>query len=429
MSDLARPAGPFSSWERAIAGRYLRAKRKDGGVAIISIISFVGIALAVAVLIIVMSVMNGFRHELLGRILGFNGHAYVGGPLLDDPQTRQRALDAIRGVPGVIQATPMVEAEALAQGPNNVTGAVVRGVSLSDLKATKIVSGNIKHGSLEGFGSGDYGGDIVLLGDRLADQLGVQTGDQVTLVSPNGAATAFGSVSAQKKTYIVGGVFSVGMSEYDQTFIYMPLAQAQLFFGRDQGVDVIEVMIDDPDNIAAIKPLLAKAAGPGAVITDWRDKNQSFFNALQVERNTMRLILLLIVAIAAANIISGLVMLVKNKGRDIAILRTMGAGRGAILRIFFMAGATVGALGTVAGLVLGVLFCTFIEPIQKFVEWVTGADVFNADVYFLAHIPAKMDWSEVAFITLISLAMSFLATLPPAWRASRLDPVEALRYE
>jgi lipoprotein-releasing system permease protein len=429
VSDLARPAGPFSSWERAIAGRYLRAKRKDGGVAIISIISFVGIALAVAVLIIVMSVMNGFRHELLGRILGFNGHAYVGGPLLDDPQTRQRALDAIRGVPGVIQATPMVEAEALAQGPNNVTGAVVRGVSLSDLKATKIVSGNIKHGSLEGFGSGDYGGDIVLLGDRLADQLGVQTGDQVTLVSPNGAATAFGSVSAQKKTYIVGGVFSVGMSEYDQTFIYMPLAQAQLFFGRDQGVDVIEVMIDDPDNIAAIKPLLAKAAGPGAVITDWRDKNQSFFNALQVERNTMRLILLLIVAIAAANIISGLVMLVKNKGRDIAILRTMGAGRGAILRIFFMAGATVGALGTVAGLVLGVLFCTFIEPIQKFVEWVTGADVFNADVYFLAHIPAKMDWSEVAFITLISLAMSFLATLPPAWRASRLDPVEALRYE
>ena len=429
MSQTVRAAGAFSGWERAIAGRYLRAKRKDGGVAIISMISFIGITLAVAVLIIVMSVMNGFRAELLNRILGFNGHAYVGGPLLNDPASRERALRAIRQVPGVVLATPMVEAEALAQGPDNVTGAVVRGITLSDLKQIKIVSRNIKHGSLDGYGTGDYGGNLVLMGDRLANQLGVQVGDPVTLVSPNGSDTAFGALSAQKKTYTIGGVFSVGMSEYDQTYIYMPLAQAQLFFGRDQSADVIQVMLNDPDRIAAIKPLLAQAAGPGAVVTDWRDKNQSFFNALQVERNTMRLILLLIVAIAAANIISGLVMLVKNKGRDIAILRTMGARRGAILRIFFMAGASVGALGTLAGLVVGVLFCAYIEQIQKFVEWVTGSDVFNADVYFLAHIPAKIDWSEVAFITALSLAMSFLATLPPAWRASRLDPVEALRYE
>ena len=429
MSADVRPAGAFGSWERAIAGRYLRARRKDGGVAVISIISFVGITLAVAVLIIVMSVMNGFRAELLGRILGFNGHAYVGGPLLNDPVARDRALQAIRHVPGVTQATPMVEAEALAQGPDNVTGAVVRGISLSDLKQVKIVATNIKHGSLDGFGSGEYGGDLVLLGDRLANQLGVQAGDPVTLISPSGSDTAFGSMSAQRKSYTVGGIFSVGMSEYDQTFIYMPLPQAQLFFGRDQGVDVIQIMLDDPDRISAIKPLIAQAAGPAAVVTDWRDKNQSFFNALQVERNTMRLILLLIVAIAAANIISGLVMLVKNKGKDIAILRTMGASRGAVLRIFFMAGAMVGVLGTLFGLVVGILFCAYIEQIQKFVEWVTGSDVFNADIYFLAHIPAKIDWSEVAFITVLSLAMSFLATLPPAWRASRLDPVEALRYE
>ncbi len=429
MKEGLRPAGAFSGWERAIAGRYLRAKRKDGGVAIISLISFIGITLAVAVLIIVMSVMNGFRAELLDRILGFNGHAYVGGPPLNNPASREQVLRAVRQVPGVVQAVPMVEAEALAQGPDNITGAVVRGVTPSDLKSIKIVSGNIKHGSLDGFGAGDYGGDLVLLGDRLANQLGVQAGDPVTLVSPSGSSTAFGSVSAEKKTYTVGGIFSVGMSEYDQTFIYMPLAQAQLFFGRDQGVDVIQIMLDDPDRIGAVKPLIAQAAGPGAAVTDWRDKNQSFFNALQVERNTMRLILLLIVAIAAANIISGLVMLVKNKGRDIAILRTMGASRGAILRIFFLSGATVGALGTLAGLILGVLFCAYIERIQKFVEWATGSDVFNADVYFLAHIPAKIDWSEVAFITLLSLAMSFLATLPPAWRASRLDPVEALRYE
>jgi lipoprotein-releasing system permease protein len=219
------------------------------------------------------------------------------------------------------------------------------------------------------------------------------------------------------------------MSEYDQVFVYMPLQQAQLFFGRDQGVDVIEIMLDNPDKIDQLKPAIAAAAGPNAVVTDWRSKNQSFFNALQVERNTMFLILLLIVAIAAANIISGLVMLVKNKGRDIAILRTMGAGRGAILRIFFMAGAAVGVLGTLAGLLVGVLFCAFIAQIQQLVEWISGVSVFNADVYFLAHIPAKLDWGEVGVIAFWSLAMSFLATLPPAWRASRLDPVEALRYE
>jgi lipoprotein-releasing system permease protein len=381
------------------------------------------------VLIIVMSVMNGFRAELLSRILGFNGHVYVAGPLLIDP-SRDRAIEAIRKVPGVAQVAPMVEAQALALGQNGaVTGAIVRGMTLSDLRRVKLVAGNIRRGSLEGFGVGDYGGDRVLIGDRLATALGVQVGDTITLVSPNGAATAFGALSAERKAYTVGGVFSIGMSEYDQTFIYMPLPQAQLFFGRDQSVDVIEVMLDDPDKVQALKPLIAAAAGPGALITDWRDKNQSFFNALEVEHNTMRLILLLIVAIAAANIISGLVMLVKNKGRDIAILRTMGASRGSILRIFFMAGAAVGVLGALAGLALGVLFCAYIEQIQRFVEWVTGADVFNADIYFLAHIPAKIDWSEVGVIGLLALAMSFLATLPPAWRASRLDPVEALRYE
>ena len=427
--DNLKPAGAFSGWERAIAGRYLRAKRKDGGVAVISMISFIGITLAVAVLIIVMSVMNGFRAELLGRILGFNGHAYIGGPLVNDPARREHVLVGVRSIPGVAQALPMVEAEALGQGPSGtVNGAIVRGVVPSDLKQIKLVSGNIKHGSLDGFGSGEYGGDLVLIGDRMATSMGVEVGDPITLISPSGDATAFGSTPL-RKTYTVGGIFSVGMSEYDQTFVYMPLPQAQLFFGRDQSVDVIEVMLDNPDDILTIKPKIAAVAGPGAVVTDWRDKNQSFFNALQVERSTMRLILLLIVFIAAANIISGLIMLVKNKGRDIAILRTMGASQGAILRIFFLAGATVGALGTLAGLILGLLFCTYIEQIQRFVEWVTGTDVFNADIYFLAHIPAKIDWAEVGVITLLSLGMSFLATLPPAWTASRLDPVEALRYE
>jgi len=410
-----------------LAGRYLRAKRSQGGVALISLISFIGIMLAVAVLIIVMSVMNGFRTELLSRILGFNGHLYVAGGVLSTPD-RAGLVKRISDLPGVVQVQPVVEAQAMALGMGQISGAIVRGISPADLAATKIVSGNITKGSLEGFGQGEYGGDLLVVGDRLAQTLGLQPGDPLTLISPTGGATAFGA-TPQRKTYTVAATFTVGMSEYDQAFIYMPLEQAQLFFGRDEAVDYIEIKLADPDKALDLKPAVASAAGPAATVTDWTEKNAAFWGALKVERNVMRLILMMLVAIAAMNIISGLVMLVKNKGRDIAILRTMGAGRGSILRIFFMSGAAVGVLGTVAGLLIGVLFCTFIGPIQQFVEWATGADVFSSDVYFLSHIPAKIDWQEVALITFWALAMSFVATLPPAWRASRLDPVEALRYE
>ena len=253
-------------------------------------------------------------------------------------------------------------------------------------------------------------------------------GDAITLTAPSAEATAAGTLPVQK-TYTVGGLFQVGMSEYDQSFIYMPLNQAQLFFGRGQGVDFIEIKLDNPDKAPGLKPALASAAGPDAVVSDWTEKNQAYFGALQVEHNVMGLILALLVVIASLNIISALVMLVKNKGRDIAILRTMGAGQGAVLRIFFMCGAAVGALGTLAGLLIGVVFCWRIGDIQKFVEWVTGAQVFNAQIYFLSRVPAKIEWSEVLTITALALVASFLATLPPAWRASRLDPVEALRYE
>jgi len=420
-------APPFGLWERMLAGRYLRAKRSQGGVALISIISFVGIMLAVATLIIVMSVMNGFRTELLGRILGFQGHAFVAGGVVDEP-VRDAAVARLRRVPGVVQVTPVVQGQVLAMGPAQVSGAIIRGISPEDLRATRLVSGNINKGSIAHFGAGEYGGDQIVVGARLAEALGVGPGDPLTLVSPSGGATVFGGTPLQK-TYTVAATFSIGMSQYDQAYIYMPLAQAQLFLGREGTVDEIEIKLRNPDSAAGMKAALTRAAGPTAVVSDWTQRDASFWGALKVERNVMRLILMLLVAIAAMNIISGLVMLVKNKGRDIAILRTMGAGPGSILRIFFMAGAAVGALGTLAGLLIGTLFCIYIDEIQSAVEWVTGQAVFSSDVYFLNRIPAKVDWAEVALITFWALAMSFLATLPPAWRASRLDPVEALRYE
>ncbi|MCA6285683.1 lipoprotein-releasing ABC transporter permease subunit [Phenylobacterium sp.] len=422
-----RPAGPFSRWERMVAGRYLRSKRREGGVAMIGVIAYVGIALAVAVLIIVMSVMNGFRTELLSRILGFNGHVFVASSPASGLDTVALTRQ-LSGLPGVVQAAPVIEGQVMAVGDGQVTGAIVRGVSRADLEATRLVADNVTPGGLEGWGEGEYGGDRVLLGERLAASLGLRPGDPITLISPTGAATAFGD-APQRKTFIVSGLFSVGMSEYDQSFLYMPIEQAGLFFGREGAPDFIELRLSDPERAAKVKAQAAALAGPAASVSDWTERNAAFWGALKVERNVMRLILMMLVVIAAANIISGLIMLVKNKGRDIAILRTMGAGQGAILRIFFMAGAAVGVAGALTGLLLGVVFCTYIGPIQQAVEWVTGARVFASDVYYLSRIPARIDWSEVVLILGWSLAAAFLATLPPAWRASRLDPVEALRYE
>ncbi|NEX94508.1 lipoprotein-releasing ABC transporter permease subunit [Caulobacter sp. 17J65-9] len=426
MAEL-QSARPFSAWERNLAFRYLRAKRKEGGVALISIISFVGITLAVAVLIIVMSVMNGFRADLLGRMLGFNGHAFIQGAPLSAPD-RDAMVERLRGVPGVVQVSPLVENQAIILGSGQVQGALVRGVSRRTLEETKLVSKNIRAGSKDGFGEGEYGGDVVLLGEVLAMNLGLRPGDPVTMISPSGGSTAFGAAPL-RKTFLLGGTFNVGMSQFDALYAYMPLEQAQLFFGKEGLWDAIEITVQNPDQIDKLKPAIIQAAGPGALFTDWRDRNREFFDALQVERTVMRLILMFIVLIAAMNIISGLVMLVKNKSRDIAILRTMGASQSAVLRIFFMAGASIGLAGTFAGLLLGVLFCIFIGPIQHFVEWVTGTRVFDPSIYFLAQIPAKVEWSEVAFVAFWSMLAACLATLPPAWRASKLDPVEALRYE
>jgi lipoprotein-releasing system permease protein len=428
-------------------------------VALISLISVIGIALAVAVLIIVMSVMNGFRSELLARTLGFSGHMHVtGSVLITDPEPSappfdadpsaeapeaipppegaagpspaDRALTRLRAVPGVEQAFPIIEAYSVAQGPSQLGLAVVRGMTPADVRATRIVADNILpgQGSLQGFGEGEFGGDLILIGSGLASTLGLSAGDPLTLLSPSGEATAFGS-APRSKTYTIGGVFEIGMSQFDAAYVYMPLEQAQIFFGREGTADSIELKLGDADDVDRLRPLVEQAAGQGALVRDWRDDNAAYFGALQVERNVMRLILMLIVTIAAMNIISGLVMLVKNKGRDVAVLRTMGASQGSILRVFFMSGASLGVIGTALGLIVGITFCVFIEQIQAFVEWVTGAEVFSSDIYFLSRLPARIEWTEVLFVIGWTLFMSCLATLPPALRASKLDPVEALRYE
>ncbi len=423
-----KPAGPFSAWEIGLAIRYLRAKRKEGGVALIAIISFLGIMLAVTVLISVLSIMSGFRAELMGRILDFNGHMYVQGQVLR-AEDRDQVIERIRAIPGISEAAPLIEAQAPVAARGQVSGVIVRGVRPQDLRAMGKIAESIDKKALASFGTGEWGGNEIIIGKGLADQLAVRPGDVITLYSITGSTSAFGNLGPMEKTYTVGGVFTAGMADYDRAFIFMPLEQAQLFFGKEGVWDVVEIKLDDPDQVEAFAPRIREAAGRNAFITDWRDRNAAFWNALGVERIAMSLILGLVVLIAALNIISGIVMLVKNKGRDIAILRTMGASQSSILRVFFTAGALIGIGGTIAGLILGVLFCLNIESIQAFIENLTGASVFNSEIYVLPRVPAKIDPTEVMFVALFAFAASCLATFPPAWRASRIDPVEALRYE
>ena len=414
----------FSAFERLVAMRYLRARRQEGFISVIAAFSLLGIALGVATLIIVMAVMNGFRHELLGRILGLNGHLSVqamGGPLAgyDD------LLPKIKAVPGVISATPAVEGQVLVTGPSRASGALVRGVRPEDIKARAIIADNIKAGSLADFTSDD---DVALIGTGMARDLRVGVGDVITVVSPQGTTTIVGTVP-RNKSYRVVGVFQVGMSIYDSNYLFIPLPAAQLFFKMKDAVSNIEVMITDPDRVDQVARGILKAIGSQYVLVDWQRQNSNFFSAIQVERNVMFLILTMIIVVAAFNIISSMIMLVKDKVRDIAIMRTMGARRNSMMKIFMLTGASIGFAGTASGALLGILFALNIESIRQVLQRLTNTELFSAEIYFLSKLPAEVEWHEVVGVVLMAFTISILATLYPAWRAARLDPVEALRYE
>ena len=419
----ARQSPAFSPFEWIVALRYLRARRAKSFVSVIAGFSFAGIMLGVATLIVVMSVMNGFRQELLNKIVGINGHVFV--QATDTPFTDYDAVaKRLEAVPGVKLVIPMIEGAAGVSSPFNQSGALVRGIAGPNLRRLPGIEGHVVQGTLDDF---DKSGGVAV-GQRLAESLGLSLGDQVSVLTAKGAQTPFG-VAPRIKSYPVVAIFQIGMSEFDSSFVYMPMAEAQSYFNKDGEASVIEVFVDDPDHMDAVRLRLDRAIERPAVMTDWRQRNKTFFDALNVERNVMFIILTLIVLVAALNIISGLIMLVKDKSSDIAILRTMGASRGSILRIFLIAGASIGVSGTFAGLALGVLVASNVERIRGALNSLMHADLFPSELYFLSHLPSVIEPGDVLAVTGMALALSLLATVYPSWRAANLDPVEALRYE
>ncbi len=428
---MATRTAPFSRFEWMIAWRYLRARRAEGGVSVMTWISLIGITLAVFALIATLAVRAGFRAEFVDTILSANAHVSVYPASGIDPQGRrisgfrdyERRAEAISKVPGVTLAAPIIRAQVMANMRDRSAGVEVYGMRLEDLKQIpRIAHPESSSGKLERLPEG------IAIGSGVARELGVQVGDRIKLISPNGVRTAFGT-SPRVNAYEVVYIFTAGRYDIDRTRAYLPFGEAQAFFNREGMADEIEVMVEDPEHVENLAPALMAAAGEGALLWTWRDRSGAFLRALDVEDNVMFVIMAILVLIASMNIISGLVMLVKNKGRDIGILRTIGLSEGSILRVFFICGALTGLLGTLFGVILGVLFAIYIDPIFSFVNYVSGGGVWDPAIRGIYHLPAKLLPGDVLSAVLLSLGLSFAVTLLPARRAARLDPVEALRYE
>ncbi len=418
-------SAPFGLLEWHIVGRYLRARRQEGFISFIALISFIGIMLGVATLIVVMAVMNGFRADLLDRILGVSGHALVRNAQIE-LENADALIEKLTAIEGVKSASPMLDGQAMISLHKGrvVRGVMIRGMPIDKFAYLPALAGRIEQGALADLADQKS----IAIGVRLAENYGIGLGDKVTLITPQGTITPFGMVPLVK-SYRVRAVFNIGLSDYDSGVVLLPLAATQQLFGRDEKAGVIEVMFDDPEKVDSIAPLIREAVGNEFRVTDWKRSNATLSGALEVERNVMFLILTLILLVASLNIVSGLVMLVRDKGRDIAVMRSMGAHRGMILRIFFLTGASIGVAGTLFGVLLGVIFCTYIEEIRQFLIWITGAEIFSAEIYFLDKMPARMELPEVMSVVIMALVLSFISTLYPAWRAARMQPVEALRYE
>jgi lipoprotein-releasing system permease protein len=412
----------LSSYERMIARRYLLPGKGEGFIFLVASISLVAVMLGVAALVIVMSVMNGFRAELFDKIVGLNGHAVVQGYGGRLPEWREIMAEAQK-TPGVVSATPLIEQPQMATYEGRVEGALVRGMLVKDIRANatmKVLAGNLTELTP---GSGN-----VAIGARLAEALGAQVGGQVAIINPAGQNTPFGTVP-RIVSYRVAAIFEIGVYDYDKAFVVMPIEDAQTLLLLGDAVGMVEVKTTDPDKVAAILSPLYKSVGNRAVITDWRQMNASLFEALAVERVAMFVVLSIIILVAVFNILSSLIMLVRAKTRDIAILRTMGASRAALLRIFVLVGVTIGALGTIAGLGLGFVFLFFRQQVVNFVQLVTGQNLWDPSIRFLTELPSKTDPFEIIAIATMALVFSFLATLYPAFKAASTDPVQVLRYE
>ncbi len=446
-----RTTRPFSRFEWLIAGRYLRARRKEAFISVIASLTMVGVAIGVATLIVVMSVMNGFRGELLDKILGLNGH-FTAFPIESKFTDYKETVAALEEVDGVKFAVYFVEGQVLASGRGNSSGVSVRGMDEENLKKLSLLYNSAEQG---GFDSWDEGKGVAI-GYRLAQSLGVGLGDQVQIINPDGSMTPFGS-TPQIRSYPVNVIYNLGMVEFDSFYMYMPLEAAQDYFklvdeqlkpgmgpldplATDEEIDAayeriprasaVEVFIDDPDAVGVMRERLQAAPGVRPlVLTDWQQRNETFFSALQVERVVMFTILSMIILVAAFNIISSLIMLVKDKGRDIAVLRTMGATRGAIMRIFSITGTAIGVIGTLAGTVIGLIVAANAESLRAAISDLLGVTIFPPEVFFLSSLPSRTDPTEVTVVVCMALGLSFLATIYPAWRAAQYDPVEALRYE